>query len=235
MDSLNRNTRSEAVERLEARLEHTFRRRELLERALTHASARGPRRADNERLEFLGDRVLGLTIAHALLETYPNASVGALTKRLHGLTNGQACARVARALDLGEALRLPAGETRRGARDLDTILGDACEALIAALYLELGPEAASQVVLRLWAPLLAEPHDPAMVDPKTILQEWAAANGRGAPIYRVVERTGPAHAPSFLVEASVAGETPQTARAGAVRAAEKAAALSLFRQVTAQA
>ncbi|MGH7023533.1 MAG: ribonuclease III family protein, partial [Caulobacteraceae bacterium] len=146
-------------------------------------------------------------------------------------TNGAACARVARQIGLGEALRLPGGETRRGARGLATILGDACEALIAALYLELGLDDAARIVLRLWTPLLAEPHDAARDDPKTVLQEWAAAAGRSPPVYSVLQRSGPAHAPRFLVEVSVEGEPSETASAGAVRAAEKAAALALLKRV----
>jgi ribonuclease-3 len=227
------NRRSEAIDRLEGRLGHRFKDRELLERALTHASARTRPREDYERLEFLGDRVLGLIIASALFEDDGDADVGVLTRRLHSLTNGLACARVARDIGLGDALRLPAGETRRGARVLDTILGDACEALIAALFLELGINETSEVVVRLWAPLLAEPLDPDAIDPKTILQEWAAANGRGPPVYRILERTGPAHAPQFTLEAQVAGTAPETASASAVRTAEKAAALALLRRLRA--
>lgn len=225
------NRRAEAVARLEANLGHQFEDRELLERALTHASARGPRGEDNERLEFLGDRVLGLVIAAGLLAADGVVGVGDLTKRLHGLTNGAACARVAREIGVGEALRLPGGETRRGARELTTILGDACEALIAALYLDLGLDGAAKIVLRLWRPLLAEPHDADLVDPKTALQEWSVANGSGPPAYRVLERSGPAHAPRFRVEVSIEGAPPQSASAGAVRTAEKAAALALLRHV----
>jgi ribonuclease-3 len=225
------NPRTEAVARLEARLGHAFDDRELLDRALTHASARGPRRKDNERLEFLGDRVLGLIIASALVGADSEAEVGDLTRRLHGLANGEACARVAQSIGLGEALRLPSGETRRGARELTSILGDACEALIAALYLELGLERTAEIVLDLWSPLMAAPHDPDEIDPKTQLQEWAAAHGRPAPAYRVLERAGPAHAPKFTLEVAVAGETPQSATAGQVRSAEKAAALALLKRL----
>jgi ribonuclease III len=223
--------RAEAAAKLEARLGYVFADRELFERALTHASARGPRRKDNERLEFLGDRVLGLIIASALVGADAEAEVGELTRRLHGLANGEACARVAQSIGLGEALRLPSGETRRGARELSSILGDACEALIAALYLEVGLERTAEIVLDLWAPLMAAPHDPDEIDPKTQLQEWAAAHGRPAPAYRVLERTGPAHAPMFTLEVVVAGEAPQTAVAGQVRAAEKGAALALLKRL----
>jgi ribonuclease-3 len=225
------NRRSEAIERLEKSLGHQFRNRALLEQALTHASARSRKRGDNERLEFLGDRVLGLIIAASLIDDNDEAEVGVLTRRLHGLANGQACARVARSIGLGEALRMPAGETRRGARALDTILGDACEALIAALYLELGLTETAAIVLRLWSPLISEPHDADVVDPKSILQEWAAANGRGPPVYRILKRSGPDHAPLFTLEAHVEGEAPERAIANAVRAAEKAAALALLRRL----
>jgi len=223
--------RAEAVARLEGRLGHVFADRDLIERALTHASARGPRRKDNERLEFLGDRVLGLIIASTLIGADADAEVGDLTRRLHGLVNGEACARVAQAIGLGEAMRLPPGETRRGARELGSILGDACEAVIAALYIELGLERAAEIVLDLWAPLLSAPHDPDEIDPKTRLQEWAAAHGRPPPAYRQLERKGPAHAPNFTVEVVVERETPQTATAGQLRAAEKAAALALLRRL----
>lgn len=225
------NRRSQAIERLEERLGHHFRDRALLEQALTHASARSRNRGDNERLEFLGDRVLGLIIAASLINEDEEAEVGVLTRRLHGLANGLACARVARSVGLGDALRMPAGETRRGARALDTILGDACEALIAALYLELGLTETAAIVRRLWSPLMSEPHEAEVVDPKSILQEWAAANGRGPPIYRILDRSGPDHAPLFTIEARVEGETPETASANAVRVAEKSAALALLRRL----
>jgi ribonuclease-3 len=227
------NRRAEAVRELQVRLGHTFADQAILERALTHASAvTGSRRAaHNERLEFLGDRVLGLLIAEELTRREMGAGVGELSTRLHRLVSGEACAHVAHAVGLGDAVRLPAGETRRGARQQRRILGDACEAVIAALYLELGLEAARPIILALWAPLLAEPHDRAASDPKTELQEWAAAAGRGVPVYRMIERSGPAHQPSFTVELAVTGEAPERASAGSLRVAEKAAALALLRRI----
>jgi ribonuclease-3 len=224
------NRRAAAVEALERRLGHVFADRALLERALTHASAsQGARKLpDNERLEFLGDRVLGLIMAHALVSRDGEATAGALSKRLASLVSRPACARVARAAGLGEALRLPGGETRRGGRDHDTILADACEAVIAALYLELGLEAATPIVLRLWAPLLEEPVDPAAADPKSALQEWAAAHGKSAPIYNLLARTGPDHRPRFTLEVSVEGEPAATGVGGSLQAAQKAAALNLL-------
>jgi ribonuclease-3 len=138
---------------------------------------------------------------------------------------------VAREIDLGEALRLPHGEAKRGARDHGAILADACEAVIAALFIELGLEGARPIVLDLWASLLEAPHDPATANPKSELQEWAAANGKSAPVYRVLSRSGPDHEPLFTLEASIDGETPEIARGGSVRAAEKIAALGLLQRV----
>jgi ribonuclease-3 len=228
------NRRLTAIADLETRLGHVFADRDLLEQALTHASVRAGGGArglsDNERLEFLGDRVLGLVIADHLVALDPAAGAGDLTKRFHGLVSGEACARVARSLGLGEALRLPGGESRRGARDHETIVADACEAIIAALYLELGLPGAAAIVLTLWGPLLAEPHDPAAANPKSELQEWAAAQGKAAPVYRVLARAGPDHAPTFTLEVSIDGADPVIAQAGSVRAAEKAAALGLLRR-----
>jgi ribonuclease-3 len=224
------NRRASAIEAVEGRLGHTFADRLLLERALTHASAsQGARKLpDNERLEFLGDRVLGLIMAHALMLRDGEGTAGALSKRLAGLVNRQACARAARLAGLGDALRLQGGETQRGARDHETILADACEAVIAALYLELGLEGAGEVVLRLWAPMLEEPVDMAAADPKSMLQEWAAANGRPAPLYREISRTGPDHQPQFTFEVSVGGDPPAVGVGGSLQAAQKAAALRLL-------
>ncbi len=224
------NRRLAAVEALEIRLGHRFGDRTLLDRALTHSSAsHGARKLpDNERLEFLGDRVLGLIMAHALVLREADATAGALSKRLAGLVSRQACARAARAAGLGEALRLQGGETRRGGRDHETILADACEAVIAALYLEVGLEGAAELVLALWAPQLEEEVDPALADPKSALQEWAAANGKGPPVYRVVSRTGPDHQPQFTLEVSLDEDAPAVGVGGSLQAAQKAAALALL-------
>jgi ribonuclease-3 len=180
------NRRVAAIDALQHRLNHDFADKALLERALTHASASGGghRIADNERLEFLGDRVLGLVIAETLMARDPEADAGALAKRFASLVSREACARVARSIDLGEALRLAGGETRRGARDHETIIADACEAVIAALYLELGYPGAAQRVLELWAPLLEEAVDLNAINPKSALQEWAAAQGLSIGVAR---------------------------------------------------
>lgn len=229
------NRRAEAAAELAARMGHDFRDRSLFERALTHSSAgHGARKvADNERLEFLGDRVLGLIIADALHARAPNATAGELSKRQAGLVSRTACARAARDLDLGPALRMPGGETRRGGREHETILADACEAVIAAVYLDAGLEAARALVLKVWAPMFDEPVDLAAANPKSALQEWAAAAGRPPPAYDTVERSGPDHQPRFRVRVSLSGETAVEGEGGSVQAAQKAAALTLLSRVRA--
>ena len=226
------NRRLAAISALEERLNYVFTDRALLERALTHASAGDGtgKLPDNDRLEFLGDRVLGLIIAERLMGDSETADPGDLSKRFHVLVSGAACARVARTLGLGEALRLQGGESRRGARDHDTILADGCEALLAALYIERGLAHTARLVLELWAPLLDEPVDLAAANPKSELQEWAAALGKSAPIYRVLAREGPDHQPAFTIEVAIDDAAPVTAVGGSVRAAEKAAALALLRR-----
>lgn len=228
--------RAAAVQALQQRLGHAFTDTALLERALTHASVAGvvSGAANNERLEFLGDRVLGLAMAEALMQADQAAQAGTLTKRFAALVSKTACARIAREIGLGEALRLAGTETRKGARDHEAILGDACEALIAALHLELGFEAAAGHIRRLWAPLLAEPMDPSDLNPKSALQEWAAAVRRPAPIYREISRTGPAHAPSYLVEVSVDGEAA-TGEGRSLQVAQIAAARALLERQKAPA
>jgi ribonuclease-3 len=224
------NRRLAAIEALETRLGYAFGDRGLLERALTHASAAGGtvRLASNERLEFLGDRVLGLIVADALIGRDAEANVGDLSKRLHVLVSGDVCAQVARSLGLGEALRLQGAAPGLGGRDNATILADACEALIAALYLELGLERTSAIVLALWEPFLSEPLDLGLINPKSELQEWAAASGHAQPSYRVLARSGPDHRPVFTVEVSLGDLASVTAEGGSVRVAEKAAALALL-------
>jgi ribonuclease-3 len=218
--------RAAAIAELEGRLGHVFQDRVLLERALTHSSV-GKGAADNERLEFLGDRVLALVIAETLLSRDPDAEAGPLSKRLHVLVSREACAKVGRGLGVGPALRLPGGETKRGARDQARFLADACEALIGALYLEAGLDVARERVLAAWREMIESPHDERSANPKSRLQEWAASAGRGAPAYRLIGREGPDHEPNFTVEVEIEG-TAARATAGSRQAAEKAAALALL-------
>ena len=224
--------RAEAVAALERRLGRSFNDRELLERALTHASVgEGARRVrDNERLEFLGDRVLGLLAAERLTELYPIAREGELSPRLQALVNRHTCARVARRMGLGPALKLSPGESKTGGREKEGVLGDACEALLGAVYLDAGFEAARDMFLREWAEEFTALDEPRIQDPKSKLQEWSLAAKRTLPIYRVLERTGPDHAPAFVVEVRVDGLPPANAEGRSRQEAEKAAALALRRR-----
>lgn len=225
------NVRAQAVEALQARIGHAFGDPDLLERALTHASAaKGQRgRDDYQRLEFLGDRVLGLAIAEQLVRRHPGADEKRLTQQLHALTNGDMCARMAEAIGVGPALRMAGGETRSGLRSNSSVLGDVMEALLGAVYLDAGMEAAAAVVARVWGEELdAGPVSRARDDPKSVLQEAAARLGRPLPRYEVLGRTGPDHAPEFTVRVAVDGLEPSEARGRSRLAAEKAAALALI-------
>ena len=213
-----------------ARLGHEFHRPELLLRALTHASISGPARPDNQRLEFLGDRVLGLVMAEALLAADKGASEGQLAPRFNALVRKEACADVARELDLGEALRLGRSETLTGGRRKEALLGDAMEAVIAAVYLDAGFEAAKAMVIRLWGDRIGRVEADAR-DAKTSLQEWAQGRGLAPPDYVLVARTGPDHAPVFTIEARLATGQSARATAGAKRQAEQAAAKALLETV----
>ncbi len=221
--------RAEALAELEHRVGHAFADRDLLDQALTHASVgeRYPAAGHNERLEFLGDRVLNLVIAEELVRRMPKADEGELSRIFHQLVNYQACAVVARAAGVPDALRLGGGASKAGMRESERVLGDACEALIAALYLDAGLDAARGFILRLWADLLSEPD--AAQNPKTQLQEWALAQGRPLPEYRVLQQTGSAHDPRFVVEVAVHGYPPVSAEARSKREAEKLAAEQLLR------
>lgn len=230
------NARAEAVAELQRRLGHVFKDRALLDRALTHASVgeggmpHGKPVRDNERLEFLGDRVLGLMVADRLCHDFPEADEGRLSARLHSLVDKAACARVGHRLNLGAALRLSPGETKTGGRRKDGIIADAVEAVLAAVWLDGGLEAARAVFERAWAEELAAPSQPVLTNPKSALQEWAQSLGRPLPSYRVVDRSGSDHAPTFTVEVSVQGAEPLTAQGRSRQEAEKAAAVALLKR-----
>lgn len=211
-----------------AALGHSFQDPGLLDQALTHPSAgSGQRRyATYQRLEFLGDRVLGLVVAEALFRRYPDADEGELSKRIHALVDGPTCARVAERLGVGPALLMGGGQRGR-IRISDAVLGDACEALIAAVYLDGGWEAARAVVERLWAEAF-EAGRLAVAHAKSALQEWAAANGRPPPAYAVIDQSGPAHRPVFTVEVAISGLEPARAEGRSRQDAEKAAATALM-------
>jgi ribonuclease-3 len=222
-----------ALERLQTLARHRFTRPELLAQALTHPSAGSPARPDNQRLEFLGDRVLGLVIAEALLEVYPEEAEGTLAPRLNALVQRDTLAEVAAGIGLGEALRLGRSESLGGGRRKKAILADAMEAVIAALYLDGGPEAARHFVLGLWQARIDAP-DTAPVDAKSLLQQWAQARGQTPPDYAVIGREGPDHAPLFTIEARlISGETARGA-AASKRQAEQAAAAALLAKLGTQ-
>ena len=209
------------------RIGHEFRRPELLVRAVTHASIYSPTRPDNQRLEFLGDRVLGLVLAEALLAADKSASEGQLAPRFNALVRKEACADVAREVALGDVLKLGRSEMMSGGRRKEALLGDAMEAVIAAVYLDGGFEAARAMILRLWIKRIGAVEDDAR-DAKTALQEWAQARGQQPPSYVESHREGPDHQPVFTVEVRLDSGEGERARAGSKRQAEQAAAKALL-------
>ena len=222
-----------ATEGLETILEYTFTRPELLRQALTHASTasdRAGRMRSNERLEFLGDRVLGLVVAQLLFEHFLTEEEGALARRYAVLVRRDALADVAADIGLAEYMAISEGEAESGGRQNPSLLADTCEALIAALYLDGGLQAAAAFIRRHWQARMEEyPRPPK--DAKTALQEWAQGRGMAPPVYREVAREGPAHAPRFTIEAALSDFPPTTGRGSSKRVAERAAARTLLRQV----
>lgn len=212
------------------RLGHHFAQPELITRALTHSSLSSATRPDNQRLEFLGDRILGLVMAEAVLAQDNDAREGQLAPRFNALVRKETCAEVARELDLGAVLRLGKSETATGGRRKTALLGDAMEAVIAAVYLDGGFEAARAMVLRLWGARVAGVAEDAR-DAKTALQEWAQARGMPPPAYRELSREGPDHAPVFRVEARLADNQAAEAEGRVKRQAEQAAAKALLERL----
>lgn len=214
---------------LETKLGYKFKDPRLLERALTHASVRGGKvaRSDNERLEFIGDRVLGLAIAEALNKQYPEANEGELARRYNRLVRGEACAKVARNIGLGAHLILSESEADSGGRNKTTILADAAEALLGAVFIDGGFEKARGVVTKLWQDQ-SEPVPEVAVDAKSALQEWAQGQGLALPRYTVVSRKGPDHAPRFTAEVLIAGRAPAQGEGASKRIAEQSAASALL-------
>jgi ribonuclease-3 len=214
---------------LETTIGYRFRDKVLLERALTHISAlKGQGRTGSyQRLEFLGDHVLGLAVSEMLFEAFPKAEEGELSRRLADLVRRESCAEVARSIELGDSLRLGASEVRSGGRARIAILADVCESLIGAVFLDGGYKAAKALVERYWADRMRKPARP-LRDPKTILQEWAQARGLPTPSYREVERTGPHHDPVFRVAVVLPDRDPAEGRGRSKRAAEQAAAAALL-------
>lgn len=214
---------------LEKAIGYTFKSRALMERALTHASVRGSGapRADNERLEFVGDRVLGLAIAEVLSNTFPEAREGELAARYNRLVRGQTCAVVGRAIEVGKTLILSDSEADSGGREKETILADAVEALLGAVFLEAGFDKAKAVVLHLWADQM-DPSPKAARDAKSELQEWAQGQGLALPEYVEVKRIGPDHAPRFTAEVRITGRACAHGEGLSKRGAEQAAATEML-------
>ncbi|MEQ8586036.1 MAG: ribonuclease III [Thalassobaculaceae bacterium] len=211
-------------------LNHEFEHSEVLRRAVTHASAEPRAWNAYERLEFLGDRVLALVVAEQLLDRFPHEREGAIAKRHVNLVRREALAQVARTIGLGRFLILSRGEEESGSRDSDTILSDAMEAVIGALYLDGGLEASRQFILTEWNRLLELDLRPPQ-DPKTTLQEWAQGRKLALPRYDTLSQSGPAHAPEFTVQVVVDGQSPATGIGRSKRLAEQAAAAELIKRV----
>jgi ribonuclease III len=217
--------------KLETHIGYAFSDTTLLARALTHASMHDA--LDNERMEFLGDRMLGLAMADLLYRAYPDEDEGHLAKRHTALVQKQALVRVSHDIDLGGFLRLSAGEMRAGGLKKDTILADALEALIGAIFIDGGYAAAAGFIEKFWAPLLNTQATPPQ-DAKTTLQEWAQAKGLALPEYKMIGKSGADHAPVFDVEVTVETLGSVRATASSKRAAEKEAAVKMLERTVTQ-
>jgi ribonuclease-3 len=238
---LSAETRKPALDQIQQALGHKFADTKLLEEALVHPSA-NPRRSsraksarakaaetpptvrDYNRLEFIGDRVLGLVVATLLAERFPQAEAGELALRYNALVKQESLARFAQSLGLGDFIQLSRSERDSGGAGKPAILADACEAVVAALYLDGGLKVAERFVRRYMEPMLSEVANGAAKDPKTALQEWAAARGMAAPRYEIVSTEGPPHEPRFTVAVKLGTGDPAKGQGGSKRAAEQEAA-----------
>lgn len=223
------------LQELARRLGHTFAKPDLLTQAVTHPSVlqgRGPRKATPyERLEFLGDRVLGLVVADMLFNRFPTEPEGALARRHAALVRREALARVADQIGLSAHLVLSKGEEDAGGRANPGLLADACEAVIGALFADADFETAQAFVRSRWAPLMEESTAPPK-DAKTALQEWAQGLGKKLPVYRTIGTEGPPHDPVFLISVEIEGVEPVAAKGASKRAAEQAAATAMLEKVS---
>jgi ribonuclease-3 len=212
-------------DQLQKRIGYNFRNTGLLKAAMTHSSTGGDK--NNERLEFLGDRVVNLVMAQELYTRFPEEAEGDLAKRHAALVQGKMLARIARDLKLGEAVILSDAERAAGGDDNENILADCCEALLGALFLDGGIDECRRVVLALWGDRIDNLRKPPR-DAKTALQEWAQARGLGLPRYVLISREGPDHAPRFEVEVQIDGHLPTKGTGSSLRKAEKEAAAILL-------
>lgn len=214
---------------VESTIGYQFTDKTLLERALTHISAAsgGNRIASYQRLEFLGDHVLGLVVSDMLFRAFPKANEGELSRRLADLVRKDTCADIARAMDLGPAMLLGNSESQAGGRRRTTILADMCEALVGAVFVDGGYSAAAAVIEKFWHERLVKPAKP-LRDAKTMLQEWAQARGLPTPTYRETGRSGPHHNPVFKVAVVLPGKPDAEGSGKSKRAAEQAAAAAML-------
>lgn len=229
-------TQQHGLRNLQLKLGYAFEDLALLQLALTHASIASPTKDghhSNERLEFLGDRVLGLAIADMLYRVFPDEDEGAMARRHAALVGREALAIVAQSLDLGEYIRMSQGELGTGGSRNLALLANTCEAIIGAIYLDAGLGMAARFVRRSFRPLLDRQTAPP-IDAKTELQEWAQGRGIQPPEYREIRRQGPPHAPIFSVEVSVQGMPPSTATGPSKRVAERTAAEALLTSIRAR-
>ncbi len=220
------------IETLETKIGHRFTDRSLIERALTHASSLPATRAGTDsyqRLEFLGDRVLGLAIADMITTQFPDADEGELARRLNHLVKRETCAEVALELKLDEAMIIGDSEAQTGGRRKKALLGDVCESVLAALYIDGGWDKARTFIERHWHKRMVS-WGGSLRDAKTTLQEWAQGQGLETPSYNVTDRSGPDHAPSFTVTASVKGVDDGTGSGSSKRVAEQVAAETILRR-----
>jgi len=216
---------------LEDTIGYAFNDRATLKLALVHSSTHRRKKdgqsVDNERLEFLGDRVVGLVVADMLFNRFPKDREGDLARRHTALVRREALARVAETISLGEYIDMLPAEAASGGRENPAILANTCEAVIGAIFTDGGFDAAETFISRFWAELVEEDLTPPQ-DNKTALQEWAQGRGLPLPAYKIVEQTGPAHAPVFEIEVRVLNHTPQRAQGTSKRKAEQAAAGALL-------
>lgn len=215
---------------LMARLGYRFKDEQLLRQALTHASAATTKDHDNQRLEFLGDRVLGLAISQALFKADRSAREGELAPRFNALVRKEACAEIAAEINLGEALQLGRSEMRSGGRRKVALLGDAMEAVIAAVYLDSGYSETQAMILRLWGDRVNTAEERA-VDPKSALQEWAQARSLPTPEYTDISRSGPDHQPVFIVKVELENGLTAQGAAPSKKAAQVQAATLLLEKM----
>jgi|CXWL01.1.fsa_nt_gi ribonuclease-3 len=217
------------MEELQKRIGYKFNDTKLLARSLTHPSL--AKQENNQRLEFLGDAVIGLVVARILYDLFPKEQEGELARRQADLVRGETLAQVARDIKLGDALKVATSEIQSGGRDNPSNLEDALEALIGAIYLDGGIKAVEEFTTPRWKEL-AKNVTSAPKDAKTALQEWAQGCGLPLPVYKLIETVGSAHAPIFTIEVTVQGYEPATAKAASKRVAEQQAAGILLERLS---